>query len=213
MFIELVDDLRCPRPHEEIWLVAAADRTEGRDILEGTLGCPVCHAEYPIHRGIVWFTSPDPPPAVDATAADRDAELAMRLAAFLDLGEARGLAVLSGSWGTAAALLRGVVPAHMVVLNPTTAVPSGDGVSVLVCHGALPLAESSSLGIALDAAHATPTYSGAAVRALGPRGRLVAPAGTPVPEGVTEVARDGALWVAERAAAPPQLVVLRSRGA
>ena len=53
MFIELVDALRCPRPHEESWLVLAASRLEARHVLEGTLGCPVCHAQYPIRDGIV----------------------------------------------------------------------------------------------------------------------------------------------------------------
>jgi len=53
VFIELVDALRCPRAHEESWLVLAMSRIEGRHIQEGALGCPVCHAEYPIHEGIV----------------------------------------------------------------------------------------------------------------------------------------------------------------
>jgi hypothetical protein len=37
MFIELVDALRCPVPHEESWLVASADRMEARHIVDGTL--------------------------------------------------------------------------------------------------------------------------------------------------------------------------------
>jgi len=45
MFSELVDVLRCPRPHEESWLVLAAHRLDGRDIMAGVLGCPVCHAD------------------------------------------------------------------------------------------------------------------------------------------------------------------------
>ena len=53
MFIELVDALRCPRTHEESWLVLAASRIEARHIQEGALGCPVCRAEYPIRDGIV----------------------------------------------------------------------------------------------------------------------------------------------------------------
>src|SRR3954462_15554710 len=55
MFVEIVDALRCPRAHEESWLVLAAQRTEDRHVLEGTLGCPVCHATYPIHGGIAEF--------------------------------------------------------------------------------------------------------------------------------------------------------------
>ena len=53
MFVELVDLLRCPRPHEDTWLVAAAEAMSGRHIVRGTLGCPVCEAEYPIRDGVV----------------------------------------------------------------------------------------------------------------------------------------------------------------
>ena len=48
MHSEMVDTLRCLSVHEESWLVAAADETEGRHIMRGLLGCPVCHARYPI---------------------------------------------------------------------------------------------------------------------------------------------------------------------
>ena len=41
MFIELIDTLRCPTPHDESWLVLAADRMAARHVVEGTVGCPV----------------------------------------------------------------------------------------------------------------------------------------------------------------------------
>src|SRR5690242_21064587 len=90
MFIELVDALRCPVPHEESWLVASATRMEARHIVDGLLGCPVCHAEYPIRNGVADFrreptlpleAAPDPFLRGDATTA-------MRLAAFLGLSDA-----------------------------------------------------------------------------------------------------------------------------
>ena len=55
MHVELVETFRCMAPHRDSWLVAAADRTESRVILDGTLGCPVCHAEYVIRGGIAYF--------------------------------------------------------------------------------------------------------------------------------------------------------------
>lgn len=213
MFIELVDDLRCPRPHEKTWLVASANRTEGRDIIEGTLGCPICRAEYPIREGVVWFREPDQPEAV---APDRpipgDPELAMRLAAFLDLSDGQGFALLAGSWGRAAQFLRGVVPTHLVLLNPRPSVAAGDGASVLEIAADIPLADATCRGVALDDAHVDIDHLDDAVRVLRPRGRLVAPASTPTPAGVTELARDGQLWVAERDTSPPKLVSLQSRG-
>jgi hypothetical protein len=211
VLIELVDDLRCPRPHEETWLVASADRAEGRDIVEGMLGCPICHAEYPIREGVVWFTEPrDMPPRTDPLPSI-DAELTMRLAAFLDLSDAQGFALLAGSWGAAAPLLRDVVPTHLVLLNPTAGVVAGDAISVLRIGSGIPLAAATCRGVALDAGTAEGDYLDAAIRVLRPRGRLVAPASTPIPPDVTELARDERLWVAERVTAPPQLVTLRPR--
>ena len=215
MFIELVDDLRCPRPHEETWLVASADRTEGRDIVEGTLGCPVCRAEYPIRRGVVWFADragagsvePAPPPP------RADPEVSLRLAAFLDLSDGQGLALLAGSWARHARPLGElVVPTHLVLLNPDPPLDAGRGLSVLEASAAIPLADATCRGVALDDAHADAAHLTAAVRVLRPRGRLVAPAAVAVPPGVTELARDDRLWVAERAAAPPKLVTLQGRG-
>ncbi|MDQ3996186.1 MAG: hypothetical protein M3303_04125 [Gemmatimonadota bacterium] len=210
MFIDLVDDLRCPRPHEETWLVASSDRTEGRDIVQGTLGCPICRAEYPIRGGVVWFAdAPDarPAPPVDSDSA-ADPELAMRLAAFLDLSDAQGFALLAGSWASLAPLLRGVAPTHLVVLNPAAPLSAGGGISVLHVANYIPLAAATCRGVALDDAHAGPAYLRDAVHVLRPRGRLVAPASTPTPSGATELARDEHLWVAERDAAPPKLVPL-----
>jgi uncharacterized protein YbaR (Trm112 family) len=212
VFIELVDDLRCPRPHEQTWLVAATLHTQGRDIIEGTLGCPVCHAEYPIRAGVVRFDRDQPVPLGPHRALPPDPELGMRLAAFLDLSDPHGLALLAGSWGPAARPLRGLVPTHLVLLNPRPFVAAGDGISVLEITSGIPLAEATCRGVALDDAHATATHLDDAVRVLRPRGRLVAPASAPTPPGVMELARDERLWVGERNAAPPKLVTLRARG-
>ncbi len=213
MLIELVDDLRCPRPHEETWLVASADRTEGRHIIQGTLGCPICRAEYPIREGVVWFTEAGSAGATRAeSSAPRDPELAMRLAAFLDLSEGQGFGLLAGSWGSLAPLLRDVVPTHLVAMNPTTLVRAGAGISVLQTSDRIPLADATCRGVALDAAHVDPAYLRDAVRVLRPRGRLVAPTSTPTPPGTTALAHDATLWVAERAAGPPALVPLKTRG-
>src|SRR5215218_3019294 len=97
MFIELVDALRCPIAHEESWLVAAAARMEYRHIVTGTLGCPVCHAQYPIERGVVDFRRDRGPGT--ASQATPDERGATRLAALLDLTDGGGFAILLGQWG------------------------------------------------------------------------------------------------------------------
>jgi uncharacterized protein YbaR (Trm112 family) len=209
VLIELVDDLRCPRAHDETWLVASAVRTEGRDILEGTLGCPICYAEYPIREGAVFFD--DVERNAGEPAPVRDSGLAMRLAALLDLSDPRGFGVFCGVYAPLASVLRGLVPPHLIALNPTPLVTMGEGISTLIIREGIPLAGATCRGVALDAAHADAAHVEAAVRVLQPRGRLVAPATTPLPPGVSEMARDDQFWVAERSAGPPRLVTLRAR--
>lgn len=189
--------------------MASAVRMEGRDIFDGTLGCPICHAEYAIRDGTVWFD--DSRPADAHPGRQADATLAMRLAAFLDLSDAQGFAVLSGAYGPLAELLRGVVPPHLVALNSAPPTTSGNGISELVIRAGIPLADATCRGVALDAGHADGAHVDEAVRVLQPRGRLVAPSTTELPRGVTEIARDDQLWVAERTGAPPKLVTLRGR--
>jgi uncharacterized protein YbaR (Trm112 family) len=209
VFIELADYLRCPRLHEETWLVASSSRTEGRNIIEGTLGCPICRAEYPIRAGTVWFTERERRGHAAASSPSAvDPELAIRLAAFLDLRDAQGFALLAGSWGQAARLLRDVVATNLVLLNPRPPVDATAGVSVLEIDSAIPLATATCHAVALDEHHGDAAHVDSAVRVLRPSGRLVAPASTPLPGGVTELARDETLWVAEREAGKPRIVTL-----
>lgn len=214
MFIELVDALRCPIAHEESWLVVAADRLVARHILEGTLGCPVCSAEYPIHDGVVDFTRGGHQNAVPRVAASAD--LAVRLAAFLGLGDASGFATLTGGWGAHALSLRAIVECPLLLIDPPADVDATPGLSIIRTAGPLPLATGSTRGIALDMPdlhgdHAARVAS--AVRAAKAGGRVVGPASLPLPDGLRELARDEALWVAEREAHASPLVSLHVRRA
>jgi uncharacterized protein YbaR (Trm112 family) len=77
VFVELIDALRCPRPHADTWLVAAAAETRDRCVVRGALGCPTCRAEYPITGGVAAFDQraarPPRPPAHPPTPARRSA--------------------------------------------------------------------------------------------------------------------------------------------
>jgi uncharacterized protein YbaR (Trm112 family) len=210
MFIELVDALRCPVPHEESWLVAAATRMEFRHIVEGTLGCPVCHAEYPVRRGVADFRRaphlplpPEMPP---------DEMEATRLAAFLDLTDRTGFAVLLGSWSVHAPLLRSLVETPLIVVDPPEGTEGEPGISVIRSDGELPLASGAARGMAVDAG--PPARVASAVRATRAQGRIVLPADRALPPGVRELARDAAVVVAEReaAASPPVTLHVRRRG-
>ena len=212
MFIELVDSLRCVSAHEDTWLVAGVTRMDGRRIVEGKLGCPVCRREYPVRHGVAWFagtpSDPEasrltPPPAV--ATEDR----AMRAAALLGLTEAGGIVVLGGSWADCADAIAELSPSHVVVLNRAIPIDAPQTVSCLVVGERLPFAAGTVRAVALDAELAAASL-GSATAALRGRGRLVAPASTPVPPDVTELARDDQDWVAERVAVASPPVALRS---
>lgn len=208
MFIELVDALRCPVTHEESWLVASAVRTEARHIVVGTLGCPVCSAEYPIREGVADFRGGGTPANV-AAAAPGSADAAMRLAALLDLSDANGFAVLIGAWGNHASELAALTEVPLLLVDPPHGVVGAPGISVLRCDGALPIAAGAARAMAFDGP--VPGRIVSAVRATRVRGRVVGSASMAVPTEVRELARDEALWVGERETPPSPLVSLHVR--
>jgi len=189
VFLPLIDRLRCLNAHEETWLVASIDRAEERDVLEGMLGCPVCSAEYAIREGVVWFG--DVPVAEGETPSPPEA---LRLAAALDLTDAGMTAILHGSWGAHASILRGLSPAQMLLVNPPMGVTSGDGISIVRAPVA-PVAAAWAHAAALDSADGAMAES---IRvALRGGGRLMARADVPVPPGFSELALDADVWVAQ----------------
>jgi uncharacterized protein YbaR (Trm112 family) len=197
LFVDLIDLLRCPVSHEDGWLVAAATRTVDRQILEGTLGCPVCGAEYPVREGAAWFglgNRGDLPgaPAVDAGNPDE----VIRLAALLGVDPRGGRYLFDGPWSAMVPALTVVGPLQALVLEG--AMP---GASMLRdCGDAVPVAAGGLRGAVL--ARSSAALASAAARALQANGRLVAPEATPVPGGVTVLARDERQWVAARNAVP-----------
>ena len=201
MFIELVDHLRCIRPHEDSWLVAASYRMDERHVVEGVLGCPVCRAEYPVRDGVADLTGgaePLVPPAAAPGDPQAGGDAALRLAALLHLLEVRAPVLLGGRWSACAPLLAAAVPAAFLLLNPAPRPARHPALSTLLAAGRVPIAAGALHAAALDAALAAdPAVVTAAARALRPGGRLVAPAVAPLPDGLTELARDERHWVAE----------------
>jgi uncharacterized protein YbaR (Trm112 family) len=209
MFIPLVDMLRCTQPHEETWLVASIDRAEDRDIIEGTLGCPSCLAEYPIRDGIVIFDAGVERPAY-RQPSEQDV---VRLAAALDLVDPRMTAVLHGAWGAYAPMVRGVSPVPLLLVNPPEGIASGDGASIVLAAIA-PIAPGSVNGVAIDAGASGPMIA-SFVWALRGGGRMVGPVTMALPDNLVEITRDSDLWVARLDAEPmvsaPILPTRRSR--
>lgn len=209
MHIEFIDLFRCPRPHEETWLVAAFKRMAGRLVIEGKLGCPVCGAEYPIRNGVAVFgestgTSTEPHAAGDSAETLRHAREAapdedvVRLAAMLGLSRPGMLVLLAGTLAPMSHQLSALASARVLTLN---SIPAGTDDSETVASigigDAIPIASRSVDGIALDAAAGNSALLGEVSRVLKAGGRLVAPASFSLPAGLRKLARDELHVVAE----------------
>jgi hypothetical protein len=167
----------------------------GRHIVEGHLGCPVCESVYRVERGDVLFV--DRPSASPLAALEYRAVL--QTAAMLDLADPGGVVLLVGAWAEYAAPLADMADVQILLVDPggfnapegrISYVDTFDRVSVIYAGGAIPLAAGSVRAAATDA-------PAAVVRAVRPGGRVVAPVGAAVPEGVKELARDERYWVGE----------------
>ena len=215
MHVELTDLFRCPVPHRDSWLVAAADRTEARVILDGVLGCPECGAEYPIRGGVARFDARTSQHG--DYAANSDPEFAFRIAALLGATDGSVTIALVGTTTGLARAIGSVVPVRCIVVDAADedfAVSAlridGAPLAIIRGNGTLPVARGVLGGV--YAGSGDPAVYTAALRA---GGRLVAPVACTVPAGITELARDGSHWVGERAGdtstAPASLVELRRR--
>ena len=202
MFVELIEHLRCPAAHEPSALVAAASRSANRHILDGTLGCPTCGAEYPVRDGIAHLGR-----APRLAAEEASLERAMRIAAFLELTDARGFAVLSGRWCAHTQALAQIVETPIVLVNPAEGVVLDGASAVLETDRQLPVAEGSVRALALDA----DALDTDAVRAVRAGGRVLGVAQLTLPDGLREIARDAREWIAERwgGDAAPRFVELK----
>jgi CBS domain-containing protein len=200
VFIELVETLRCVRAHEESWLVAAITTMRERSIVTGSLGCPVCSAEYPIVDGLADFsggTARAEPPESDYS----NDEIAMRAGAFLGLGDASGTIVLVGDWARGAASLTTVAQVRAICVNAGSDIAESERVALVRVGDILPLGAGSCVGIATDRA----IDLASAMKSLQPGGRLVAPANVVAPSGIAIIASDDSYWVGERS---PELTPL-----
>ena len=218
MHLELVELLRCPVAHAPTVLVAAAGTISNRYVTEGVLGCPECYAEYAIRGGVTHFAVGDPArdilePPSDATNGEvttDDSAGAMRLAAQLGLIGGRSVFALIGYDITAIVAMREIVPARVLVLNPSqldaSAFPTEQlqdamlvaPIGVALCDDVLPLVQAKFDGVAVSSPHASSQLLTQAASALRTGGRLVANVNATLPVGMRELVRDDRVWVAVR---------------
>ncbi|MBL0169106.1 MAG: hypothetical protein IPP90_00045 [Gemmatimonadaceae bacterium] len=193
MRIETIALLRCPAAHASSPLVTVAIRRDGDRLIEATLGCSVCGAEYAVRDGVAWLTGEGGAALPVAQAASVDP---VRVAALLALGDPGARALLCGTYGAAAGAIEDATGAQCIVVNAPSVVGADTRFDQLVIGNvsSLPLANASLDGLAVDFAHAALLAD--APRVVRAGGRVVAPAQVPVPDGCKELARDEQEWVA-----------------
>ena len=192
MFIEITEYLRCPRPHDPAWLVLAPATMADRHVLEGTLGCPACGAEYPIRDGIARFGTAPALPAAEPALPAVDV-----VHALLGLASPGGYIALVGSAaGLAAGLGRVMEGVHFVTVNGGR--HADPGVTMLEATDSIPLRNRVVRGVVLGGESVAGLVDEAA-RVVLPGQRVVALTETLAPvEGLEDLARGQGLWVGRK---------------
>jgi uncharacterized protein YbaR (Trm112 family) len=193
LFIELIDLLRCPRDHEETWLVAAFNEMSARFVITGTLGCLVCQSTYRITAGVADLrTTSNATSAADDHQSDSDAP--MRLAAFLNLVRPGMTILLTGGDAAYAPVIGDLTETRVFTVNPGAPVQESERVATVLADSRLPFATASIDGIAVhDESFSMDEFA----RVLKPGARLVAPASVQLAGAFRELARDAKYVVAE----------------
>jgi hypothetical protein len=208
VFIELTEFLRCPKDHEEAHAVCLPLEMEGRDVVRGVVGCPVCQAEYLIADGVVDFADTrtggqeDGPAPLSASPPVRPSAgplTADALATILDLRGPGGFLLLAGAAARLGADLAPLVPdVHVVCANAPEGARRAPGCSFLRAPGGLPLTTSSMRAVVLGADAAAAPWLAEGVRVLLHGLRLVVEDEHASPAGVAELARGAGLFAGEK---------------
>ncbi len=200
--IDVIEILRCPAAHEPSALVTVAYARNGDQLVDGTLGCVVCGAEYALRDGVVY--------SGEAVSASDVAVDATRTAALLGLVDPGMRVALCGAYAEVAQSIARDAGAACLTVNASPAAHEGAESDHLVIGrvSRLPLADASLAALAVDDAHIALLAD--ATRVVRRGGRVLAPAHAPVPPGCTELARDECEWVAEVTAAVSAPIALRS---
>src|SRR5687768_11795867 len=192
MFIELTDHLRCPLDHPEQYLVLLPSRMDGRRVLTGELGCPVCGTVVHLADGIADWGDATPSAAGSGLTAEA-------VAAFLGLSGPGGFALLAGGVTTLAPALAGLIPGvRLVLVNPPAGTADSEEASVLRA-ARVPVKSASMRGAVLGAdVSVFPDRVAECVAAVLPGLRVVGEGGEPPPDGLEVMARSSECWVGKR---------------
>jgi hypothetical protein len=146
----------------------------------------------------------------DSVSGDGEHDAGVRLAAQLGVMGGETPVLLTGDYTRVGYALHAWTTAPQLWLNARVPVTGALQASVLCVEQApLPLGAATLAGAAVDASHAHASWLSSVVRCIRQGGHLIAPAATPVPDGVRELARDDREWVGEVLTPPSGLVTLR----
>ena len=209
MHIELTEMLRCPEAHREEMLVLSTGEMKDRMVRSGLLGCPVCHNEYPISRGIVNFRRSKERVAKDSASGPRPAYAppsplpsadAAQLQALLELSGPGGYVVLVGAAVRQAPRLAGLMAGiHFVGINPPQDMEEQSALSLLYANEKIPIRTAVARGVVVGADLATSPWLVEAHRALLRGRRFVVENEEPeLPIGLLKLAAENGLWVGEK---------------
>ncbi|MDQ6870728.1 MAG: hypothetical protein M3037_01800 [Gemmatimonadota bacterium] len=207
MFIELIDLLRCVRPHDDTWLVASFNKVSHRFVEEARLGCPSCSAEYWIRGGVADFSEEVILPECEderKVASHRREELATRVGAYLEATESGATIVLGGLWAYAAQELSEMAEVRVIAVNPPIDVKESETVGLVRVGSEIPLAAGSVVGVAFDAWFPAKIVD-SALRVVRPGGRIVGPTAIRAPSELSILAHDDRYWVAQKA---PEVITI-----
>ena len=199
MHIELTELLRCPEPHEQDPLVLSTGEMAGRMVRTGLVGCPVCRKEYPIVKGLVYFTRGRGKAEGGKGSRFPPAD-AQTIQAVLDLSGPGGYVVLLGSATRhAVGLARLMAGVHFVGANPPPDAEELPVLSLVECATNIPLRQSIARGVVVGAELARAPWIAEAQRVL-LRGRrlVIEDEGAALPDGVTQLAAGHGLLVGEK---------------
>lgn len=226
MFLEVTEILRCPRAHDESFVVCVAYAMDGRQVARGVIGCPVCEEEFPIRDGVLDFTEGTGAqghggtdvPAHRRTDAptDESGKLARRYAGtpagtpaapltaeaaatFLALEGRGGFVLLAGGAARLARDLAALVPGvHLLCVNAPPGVERVPDCSYFVAPDGLPVRTAVVRGVVLGADCAAEPWLAEGVRVLLRGLRFVAEDERASPTGIVELARGAGVIVGEK---------------
>jgi hypothetical protein len=198
LFIELAEYLKCPVEHEDAYLVLATGAMKGRAIRYGTLGCPVCRAEYLIVQQCVRF---GPPPGIpEGRRPSLEMPAAEAVQALIALESPGGYVALVGSAVDLAGELAAWMPnVHFVCVNAPEGTTPSLTRSLLESTATIPLRDGVVRGVVLGGEYPAEPWEREAARVTLRGQRVVVLRESVVPpSGLAALAAGQGMWVGRR---------------